>query len=176
MNNSIPVLPSMESSGKLRNMTSIYLRRGDKFLLLYRMGSRVIGNSYTGTAGGHMEESELNDPRACVLRELKEETGLTEQDITNLQFRYITLRLKNSEVRQNYYFFAELAEHVDAEKLTSNEGELRWFSAEEMKDLNMPHSAKYMILHYVKTGQYTNCLYGGNTTEDGVVFTELKEF
>ena len=61
--------------GNLRNMTSIYLRRVDKFLLLYRMGSRVIGDSYTGTAGGHMEESEINNPRACVLRELQEETG-----------------------------------------------------------------------------------------------------
>jgi len=162
--------------GKLRNMTSIYLHRGNKFLLLYRMGSRVIGDSYTGTAGGHMEPSELNDPRACVLRELEEETGLTEQDIENLKFRYITLRLKNGEVRQNYYFFADLAEHVDAEQLTSNEGELHWFSSEEVESLNMPHSAKYMLQHYIKTGQYTDCLYGGNTKEDSVEFTELKEF
>lgn len=162
--------------GKLRNMTSIYLRRGEKFLLLYRMGSRVVGNSYTGTAGGHFEESELNDARACVLRELFEETGLTEQDIEDLRFRYITLRLKNGEVRQNYYFFADLAEHVDADKLTSNEGELQWFDASEAEKLPMPHSAKYMLLHYIKIGQYTDCLYGGNTTEDGVVFTELKEF
>lgn len=162
--------------GKLRNMTSIYLRRGDKFLLLYRMGSRVVGNSYTGTAGGHMEEAELNNPRACVLRELFEETGLTEQDVVNLKFRYITLRLKNGEVRQNYYFFGELAEHVDAETLTSNEGELQWFDISEMESLNMPHSAKYMLLHYIKTGQYTDCIYGGNTTENSVEFTELREF
>ena len=162
--------------GKLRNMTSIYLRRGDKFLLLYRVGSKVIGNSYTGTAGGHMEEAELNNPRACVLRELQEETGLTEQDVENLTFRYITLSLKNGEVRQNYYFFGELADHVDAEKLTSNEGELQWFEASEVEKLNMPHSAKYMLLHYIKTGQYTDCLYGGITTGDGVEFTELREF
>jgi len=162
--------------GKLRNMTSIYLRREDKFLLLYRMGSRVVGNSYTGTAGGHMEEAELNNPRACVLRELREETGLTEQDVESLKFRYITLRLKNGEVRQNYYFFGELAAHVEAEKLTSNEGKLQWFDASEIEGLNMPHSAKYMLLHYIKTGQYTNCLYGGSTTENGVEFTELREF
>lgn len=162
--------------GKLRNMTTIYLRRDDKFLLLYRMGSRVVGNSYTGTAGGHFEPSELNDAKACVLRELQEETGLTEQDVVNLKFRYITLRLKNNEVRQNYYFFADLAEHVDVSKLTSDEGELHWFAPEEVESLNMPHSAKYMLLHYIKTGQYTDCLYGGITTEDSVVFTELKEF
>jgi len=162
--------------GKLRNMTSIYLHRGDKFLLLYRVGSKVIGNSYTGTAGGHMEESELNNPRACVLRELQEETGLTEQNVENVTLRYITLRLKNGEVRQNYYFFGELAEHVDVEKLSSNEGELQWFEVSEVENLNMPHSAKYMMLHYIKTGQYTDCLYGGITTENSVEFTELREF
>ena len=160
--------------GKLRNMTSIYLYRGNRFLLLYRMGSRVIGDSYTGTAGGHMEPEELNDPRACVLRELQEETGLTKEDITGLSMRYITLRLKNGEVRQNYYFFAELMDHV--EEFSSNEGKLQWFEAEEMEALNMPHTAKYMILHYLKTGRYTDCLYGGSTTENGVDFTELEEF
>lgn len=162
--------------GKLRNMTAVYLRKNGKFLLLHRIGSRVIGNSYTGTAGGHMEEAELNNPRACVMRELEEETGLRERDVENLKFRYITLRLKNGEVRQNYYFFGELAEHVDAEKLTSNEGELKWFDISEVENLNMPHSAKYMMLHYIKTGQYTDYLYGGITTENSVEFTELKEF
>ena len=123
-----------------------------------------------------MEESELNNPRACVMRELQEETGLTEQDVENVKLRYITLRLKNGEVRQNYYFFGELAEHVEAEKLISNEGELQWFEASEVGDLTMPHSAKYMWLHYYKTGQYTDCLYGGATTENSVEFTELREF
>ena len=94
-------------NGKLRNMTSIYLRRGDNYLLLYRVGSKVIGNSYTGTAGGHFEPEELNDAKACVLRELKEETGLLETDIEGLTMRYVTLRLKNGEIRQNYYFAVE---------------------------------------------------------------------
>ena len=121
--------------GKLRNMTSIYLRKGNQFLLLYRMGSRVVGNSYTGTAGGHFEKEELNDAKACVLRELFEETGLKEQDVNGLKLRYITLRLKNGEVRQNYYFFGELAEHVDTKNLSSNEGKLQWFSQQETEKL-----------------------------------------
>ena len=62
--------------GKLRNMTAVYLLHGDEILFLYRQGSRVVGDSYVGTAGGHFEKDELNDARACVLREAYEELGL----------------------------------------------------------------------------------------------------
>ncbi len=110
-------------NGKLRNMTSLYLRQGNRLLLLYRIGSRVVSDSYTASAGGHFEPEELNDARACALRELYEETGLTEREIDKLSLRYVTLRLKNNEIRQNYYFFANL---TDCGKvITSNEGNLR---------------------------------------------------
>ena len=66
-------------TGKLRNMTAIYLFKGDKVLLLFKQGGRVVSNVWTGSAGGHFEENELNDARACVLRELKEELGLGER-------------------------------------------------------------------------------------------------
>ena len=48
-------------TGKLRNMTSIYLLKDDKVLLLFRQGGRVVSNVWTGSAGGHFEEFELND-------------------------------------------------------------------------------------------------------------------
>ena len=41
--------------GKLRNMTSIYLFRGQEVLLLFRQGSRVVNDVWLGTAGGHFE-------------------------------------------------------------------------------------------------------------------------
>ena len=49
-----------------------------------------------------------SDPKACVLRELKEELGISEHAIRNLVLRYVTLRRMKGEIRQNYYFFAEL--------------------------------------------------------------------
>lgn len=163
-------------NGKLRNMTGLYLRQGDRLLLLYRVGSTVIADSYTASAGGHFEKDELNDARACILRELQEETGLTEQDIDHLSLRYITLRLKNGEVRQNYYFFADLKEGSDT--IVSNEGNLKWFSIEALSTahLEMPFSAQYVIKHYAEIGQHTNALYAGAATESGITFTELKEF
>ena len=72
--------------GKLRNMASLYLTRGDEMLLLYRVGSRVVPPSWCGV-GGHFEREELNDARACVLRELTEEIGLTEQNLAGLALR-----------------------------------------------------------------------------------------
>lgn len=60
---------------KLRNMASLYITKGDEMLLLFRQGVRVVNNTWVGSAGGHFEENELNDPKACervVFTELPE--------------------------------------------------------------------------------------------------------
>lgn len=158
---------------KLRNMTSVYLTGGRGILCLYRVGSRVANNQYIGSAGGHFEEAELNDPRACVLREMNEELGLTESDIDGLTLRYITHRLKNGEIRQNYYFFARLREDRE---LQSTEGNLRWVAYEDIPALEMPVSAKHMILHYLQEGRFTDALYAGITEEAGTKFVKMQEF
>ena len=162
-------------NGKLRNMAGLYLRQDDQLLLLYRIGSKVIPDSYTASAGGHFEKEELNDAKACVLRELYEETGLTEPDIDNLYLRYVTLRLKNDEIRQNYYFFADLKKKKE---ITSNEGNLKWFHIEELLENppDMPFTAQYVVKHYAEIGKDTDVIYAGVATETGVVFKEMREF
>lgn len=158
---------------KLRNMTSAYLVREGEVLCLYRIGSRVVSNKYIGSAGGHFEKEELNDPRACVLRELKEELNLKESDLDELDLRYITHRLIGNEIRQNYYFFGRLKKD---RQLRSTEGTLRWVPFEEVPQLDMPVSAKHMILHYLKEGRFTQELYCGVTEEQGTAFVAMKEF
>lgn len=159
--------------GKLRNMTAIYLLKGNRVLLLYRQGGTVVNNVWTGSAGGHFEEYELNDSKACVLRELNEELGLHPEDIEGLSLRYITLRSTKGEIRQNYYFFAELKESVN-ENLSSNEGICRWFSLDEISALEMPLTAKYVMEHYCKIGYLTDTLYVGVTQADKVEFCDLS--
>jgi len=162
-------------NGKLRNMTSIYLSKGDRMLLLYRQGGRVVNDVWVGSAGGHFEDFELNDAKACVLRELQEELGLGSGDIENLSLRYVTLRRTKGELRQNYYFFAELKNGVN-EQLVSNEGESRWFPYSELLTLEMPFTSKFVIEHYLKTGRGTKDVFGGVADGEKVVFIRMPEF
>ena len=159
--------------GKLRNMTSVYLTGEQGILCLYRIGSRVANNKYIGSAGGHFEKEELNDARACILREMGEELGITEADVEDLRMRYITYRLKDGEIRQNYYFFGKLKENRE---LNSSEGNLEWIPYEGFDNLNMPVSAKHMILHYLKVGRFDDRLYAGITQREGTCFVPMKEF
>ena len=158
---------------KLRNMTSVYLVRENEVLCLYRMGSRVANNKYIGSAGGHFEPEELNDPKACVLREMREELNLSETDVEGLTLRYITHRLTGGEIRQNYYFFGRLKED---RPLESTEGILRRIPFEDVPALEMPVSAKHMILHYLHEGRFTDRIYCGITEENGTDFVAMEEF
>lgn len=159
--------------GKLRNMTSVYLTGEQGILCLYRIGSKVANHKFIGSAGGHFEKEELNDARACILREMGEELGITEADVTDLKLRYITLRYKNGEVRQNYFFFGRL--NTD-QGLTSTEGILHWKTDEDFRELPMPASAKHMILHYLEIGRYDDKLYGGVTSPEGTKFVPMLDF
>ena len=104
---------------KLRNMASVYITHKNEILLLYRRGSRVVNDTWIASAGGHFEEGELNSPRRCVEREMAEELGLAPGDVDGMSLRYITLRRKNDEIRQIYYYFAEID---DKAKISSSPG------------------------------------------------------
>lgn len=165
----------MENIGKLRNMTSIYLLQGGKMLLLYRQGSRVVNQVWVGSAGGHFEKNELNDAMACVLRELREELSVTPDMLSGLKLRYVTLRRTDTEIRQNYYFFAALKDGCRRD-LVSNEGVCRWFALDEVHKLKMPFTAQYVVAHYLQTGRYDDAVYGGIADGEKVVFTKMPAF
>ncbi len=159
--------------GKLRNMTSVYIIYQDKMLLLYRIGSRVVSPSWCGI-GGHFEKEELNDAEAALLRELEEEIGLQEKDLADLQLRYITLRNKGGEIRQNYYFFARLAEGTAVQE-NCDEGILEWVPLKDVCNREMPYTAKYVMEHFMKEGKGTSALYCGVADGKGVSFLELED-
>ncbi|MGG7163526.1 NUDIX domain-containing protein [Clostridium ihumii] len=158
----------------LRNMTSIYIINNDKILLLYRIGSRVVSPSWCGI-GGHFEKEELNNPKACVLRELLEETGITVNDVEPVKLKYITLRNKNNEIRQNYYYFTTLI-NKNIKIDSCNEGILEWVSTDQILEKEMPFTAKECLKHYLSTGKNNDKTYAGIITNKHAIFNELNEF
>ena len=160
----------MSALTTLRPMASIYLFRDDQILLLYRQGSKVVNNVWIGSAGGHMEPAEIASPETCVLREMQEELGLSPHEITQPQLRYITQRMTNGEIRQNYYYFAQLKTD---RKLVSTEGTLRWFGLGEVDKLPMAYTARFMLDHWLAVGRSTDLIYSGTADGEKVAFTEL---
>lgn len=157
----------------LRNMTSLFFVRQEGLLCLYRVGSRVANHKYVGACGGHFEEPELSSPEKCVLREMKEELGLLPEDIEDLNLRYMTVRYMGHEIRQNYYFFARIK---GERQLHSTEGELRFFTWEELKSVEMPVSARHMMDHYLAVGRFDENRYAGITEPGGSRFVKLRHF
>ena len=158
----------------LRNMTSIYIINNDKILLLYRIGSRVVSPSWCGI-GGHFEKEELNNPKECVLRELLEKTGITVNDVEPVKLKYITLRNKNNEIRQNYYYFTTLI-NKNIKIDSCNEGTLEWVSIDKVLEKEMPFKAKKCLKHYLSKGKNNYKIYAGIITNKNAIFNELNEF
>ena len=109
--------------------TICYLEKGDKVLLLHRVKKKADMNAgkWIGI-GGHVEAGET--PDACILREFREETGLT---LTQWEKRGIVHFLfeKWPEEEMHLYTAADcMGEHSECD-----EGELKWVPKEEMDAL-----------------------------------------
>ena len=153
----------------LRNMTSLYIVLENGILLLLR-NSGIAKDLYTGTAGGHFEPAELNDPLSCILRETKEELGLKPDDFSEIALRYIALKAVPGEVRQNYYYFARLKDPHKAEHLVSKEGKLTFVEFNRISDFAMPFCPKFVLDHWLAVGRFDEKLYGGAAEESDLKF------
>ncbi len=144
---------------KYRNLAGFYLFDGDNVLLLYRVGSRVLRTPSWRNIGGHMESCDLNDPLTTALRELKEETGIVREDIENIRLKYVTLRYVNHEIRQNYYFFADVKESGKVIPDSCSEGKLEWVKSDVLFEREMPLSSRECLRHYLSVGQFNDSVY-----------------
>lgn len=80
--------------------------------------------------GGHFEEGE--SPEECLLREVKEETGLT---LTSWKFRGLVTFL--SDRWQTEYMCLYTADGFEGELKECNEGSLEWVDKDQLQDLHL---------------------------------------
>ncbi|MCL2776051.1 MAG: NUDIX domain-containing protein [Oscillospiraceae bacterium] len=169
---------------KLRNMTTVYVFHNDKILFIKKTGSRIFSSPNTILwcgIGGHFENKELNNPENCVVRELFEETSLKESDMKNLALKYITLRKKEEEIRQQYIYFADLANPC-AVLRECDEGELHWVKINDISNLEMAFNNAQCLNHYFQTGKNDDFIYvcaievKNSDNMPHAVFTPLQDF
>ena len=121
----------------LKNFTTLcYIEHDEQYLMLHRVSKKEDANlgKWIGV-GGHFQEGE--SPEECLLREVKEETGLT---LTSYRLRGI-ITFVSSEWGCEYMFLytADAFEgNLSEEQMEScGEGVLQWVPKVQVMQLNL---------------------------------------
>lgn len=122
--------------------TLCYIEKDDKYLMLHRVKKEndLNKDKWIGV-GGKFEANET--PEECLLREVKEETGLT---LTSYQFRGIITFISDEWGCEYMHLFT--ADGYDGElidKNDCNEGELVWVPKSEIKNLQLWEGDKVFL-------------------------------
>lgn len=116
---------------KSKLTTLCYIEKDGKYLMLHRVSKeKDINKGKWVGVGGHAEEGE--SPEDCLLREVKEETGLT---LTDYRFRGIVTFA--SEGYQTEYMCLYTADGFTGTLADCDEGVLAWVDKSEVPDLNL---------------------------------------
>lgn len=117
----------------MKQTTLCYIDNGDSYLMLHRVKKEndASHGKWIGV-GGKCEADE--SPDECMLREVKEETGIT---ITRWRYRGIVTFI--SDTWENEYMHLFTADRWDGEPDLSidDEGELAWIDKVKLMDLNL---------------------------------------
>ena len=162
----------------IRIASTAFLFNLNKILLIKRSINKKVAPGLWSGIGGHAEPFELNNPLATCFREVYEETGIEENDIKDLNLRYIILRKCESEneIRLSYIFFGN-TNCIDVKD--TSEGELFWIDKEKVLDLKMSGTIHAVIKHYIEEGYLNSEIFVGvmSESESGIMnWTVLGDY
>lgn len=111
--------------------TLCYIEKDDKYLMLHRVKKENdLNHDKWGGVGGKFEPDET--PEECMLREVREETGLT---LTKYRFRAILTFL--SDEWETEYIHLYTASKFTGTLLECDEGNLEWIPKSEIDKLKL---------------------------------------
>ena len=106
-----------------------YIEKDGKYLMLHRTKKKkdINKDKWLGV-GGKIEEGE--SPEECIVREVKEETGLT---LKEYQLRGIVTYVSNKWETEYMYVFT--ANKFEGNLIECDEGDLKWINKEKINEL-----------------------------------------
>lgn len=115
----------------MRLTTLAYIEKEDKYLMIHRTKKENDPNhdKWIGV-GGKLEKDE--SPDECMIREVKEETGL---DVKGYRFCGIVTFL--SDIWETEYMFLFEVKEYSGELAECSEGELEWVEKSRIPDLHI---------------------------------------
>ncbi|MBO5408778.1 MAG: 8-oxo-dGTP diphosphatase [Clostridia bacterium] len=116
----------------MKSLTTLcYIEKDGCYLMLHRVKKEndLNKDKWLGI-GGHFEEKE--SPEECLLREVKEETGLR---LTSYRFRGLVTFVTDTEWFE--YMCLYTADGYEGELAECDEGTLEWVPKEKLKDLEL---------------------------------------
>ena len=117
----------------MKQTTLCYIDNGDSYLMLHRVKKEndASHGKWIGV-GGKCEANE--SPDECMLREVKEETGL---GITEWHYRGIVTFISDTWPNEYMHLFTATAWRGEPDMSIDDEGELAWIRKEELMNLNL---------------------------------------
>ncbi len=123
----------------MRQTTLCYLEKDDCYLMLHRIYKKqdINKDKWIGV-GGKFEYGEA--PEECLLREVKEETGLT-----LLQYQLRGILTFVSDMQEPEYIFLYTSNQFEGTLKECEEGVLTWVPKEKIEELNLWEGDKEMF-------------------------------
>ena len=121
------------------NTTLCYIERGDEYLMLHRVKKQndINKDKWIGL-GGKFEENE--SPEECLLREVREESGL---ELTSWRYRGIVTFVNTKCESEFMHLFT--GDAFEGEIGECSEGELEWIKKSELMKLTLWEGDKIFL-------------------------------
>jgi 8-oxo-dGTP diphosphatase len=126
---------SERAPNRLAAFTMTLLRAGDRYLLLRRSDQKAFAPGRWTGVGGRVEATEHDDLLSAALREIHEETGVSQGEIHNRCLRRALLQSRPGHpLTVLLYLTGELSV---ARALSSSEGALHWLGPDDLAGLDI---------------------------------------
>lgn len=148
--------------------TICYIEKEGKYLMLHRTKKKndINKEKWLGI-GGKFEDKE--SPEECIIREVKEETGLT---LNSVSLRGILTFINT--ICETEYIFVFTSNNFTGNLIECNEGDLQWVDKEKVTSLNLWEGDKIFIEKIKEESPFFTIkyIYDGDT----LLHYDIKEY